>query len=44
MNDRLGRLVMDGIKMTGLQEGNEDFEARFKEMYEAAMAGGIVPR
>ncbi len=44
MNDQLGRLVMDGINSTGLQAGDERFEARFKEMYEAAMAGGMGPQ
>lgn len=44
VNDRLGRLVMDGIYSTGLREDDEGFEARFQEMYGAAMAGGILPR
>jgi hypothetical protein len=44
VNDRMGRLVMEGIKSTGLQEEDEDFEARFKEMYERAISGGILPR
>ncbi|RYP53984.1 hypothetical protein DL768_001134 [Monosporascus sp. mg162] len=46
MNDRLGRLVMDGIWSTGLvlQDGDEGAEARFRDMYEAAMAGGILAR
>ncbi|KAK3936551.1 hypothetical protein QBC46DRAFT_394850 [Diplogelasinospora grovesii] len=44
VNDRLGRLVMDGIYSTGLQEDDEGFETRFQEMYNAAMAGGILPR
>ncbi|RYP35220.1 hypothetical protein DL767_003886 [Monosporascus sp. MG133] len=46
MNDRLGRLVMDGIWSTGLvlQDGDEGAEARFRDMYEAATAGGILAR
>ncbi|RKU45107.1 hypothetical protein DL546_002274 [Coniochaeta pulveracea] len=40
MNNRLGRLVMDGIKNAGV--GGEE-EARFAQMYEVAMASGILP-
>ncbi|KAH8912107.1 hypothetical protein BR93DRAFT_922056 [Coniochaeta sp. PMI_546] len=51
MNDRLRRLVIDGIanaEPTGFRPGDDDDggfdEGRFKEKFEAAMAGGILPR
>lgn len=43
VNDRIGSLVVDGILSTGLQEYDEGFEARFQEMHDAAIAGGIPP-
>ncbi|KAK3936684.1 hypothetical protein QBC46DRAFT_452560 [Diplogelasinospora grovesii] len=44
INDRLSKLAVNGIKNTGLRDEDEGFEARFKEMYDAAMTGGILPR
>ncbi|KAL2126268.1 hypothetical protein VTI74DRAFT_1295 [Chaetomium olivicolor] len=44
MNDRLGRLILDGIKNTGLRETDEGAEAHFQDLYAAAAAGGIMSR
>ncbi|OIW32624.1 hypothetical protein CONLIGDRAFT_630291 [Coniochaeta ligniaria NRRL 30616] len=44
VSERLGRMAIDGIMSTGLDQDDEDFEARFTEMYEPAMRGGILSR
>ncbi|KAG7291126.1 hypothetical protein NEMBOFW57_001136 [Staphylotrichum longicolle] len=44
MKGRLERLILDGIKNTGLQETDEGAKARFQDLYAAAVAGGIMSR
>lgn len=44
MEKRLSRLVMDGMLKAGLKKEDDDFEERFKVMYEERMNQGIVPR
>ena len=43
LNDRFSTLAVQGVKNTGLQDEDEGFGARFKEMYDAAMTGGVLP-
>jgi hypothetical protein len=44
MGKRLSRLVMEGMLKAGLKKEDDDFEERFKVMYEERMNQGIVPR
>lgn len=44
MKGRLERLILDGIKKTGLRETDEGAEARFQDLYAATAAGGVMSR
>ncbi|RKU43063.1 hypothetical protein DL546_000541 [Coniochaeta pulveracea] len=44
LSETIGRWVMEGMVNTELRKEDEDFERRFKPMYEDRMHGGVVSR